>query len=824
MTDRSLNPSRALGLLVFCCFAATGFAEDPPAKKPSEDVVSAGGSGEDEKKSSASPTSTGAETDAADADASESPADPAEDPHFAALRRELRAHVEKVDALDYRAPDFPAGKDWINSPPLSFERELKGKVVVLDFWTYCCINCIHILPDLEALEAKYAGYPVAFVGVHSAKFENEKVSENIRAAVERYEIHHPVVNDDEMFLWRRLGVRSWPSLVVVGPKGNLLLMVAGEGNRLVIDAAIQAALEFYPPEAFRHEPLPAVKSAPLERDDSSLFYPGKLAVDGAKGRLYISDSNHHRIVVTDLDGEFIAAIGSGRRGLRDGTYAEATFFRPQGLALDGEHLYVADAENHALRRVDLDAERVETVVGNGTQGRDYSGGKTGADQPISTPWDVVVHERSVYIAMAGTHQIWIYDIPSGSCRNYSGTGREQNYNHSDRLEAAWAQPSGLTIGDGWLFVADSESSSVRGIQLASGNTRTFVGGDDSEPRNLFAFGDEDGEGDSARLQHCLGVLWLEEERRVLVADTYNHRLKLVRPLDRTVRTVAGSGSRGTKDGRGLAAEFSEPSGFALHPDGKRVYVADTNNHRIRLLDRTTFEVTTLELRNVPPAKPAIDRASVRLANLPGTPTVRAETLELRPKGRGTLRLELGLPPEHHYTEGVQSSWKVLVDSEAAPVTIPSDAMRGALGATSIAIPVDAKAESGAGTIQVEAVAYYCRDGGACLVGAVLFEVPVVVDERSGEPLVLRHVFGEGVGTNIPALFRGSGEPAPAVEPSEPETSSDSREESDAPANANGSPTPKVDETERDSLNETAGPDAETAGSDETSTRTGKGSE
>ena len=167
---------------------------------------------------------------------------------FPELLQQLRAHIERVDqrAEALKAPEFPEGKDWFNSPPLSFSKQLAGKIVVLDFWTYCCINCIHILPDLVELEERYAGYPVAFVGVHSAKFENEKVSANIRDAVLRYEIAHPVVNDDEMRMWRQVGVRSWPSLAVVGPKGNLMLLVSGEGNKEVLDACITAALEFYP--------------------------------------------------------------------------------------------------------------------------------------------------------------------------------------------------------------------------------------------------------------------------------------------------------------------------------------------------------------------------------------------------------------------------------------------------------------------------------------------------------------------------------------------------------------------------------------------------
>ena len=200
---------------------------------------------------------------------------PARSERFPALLEQLKAHVERVDqqADQLRAPEFPTGKDWFNSPPLTFDKQLAGKITVLDFWTYCCINCIHILPDLAELEERYAGFPVAFVGVHSAKFDNEKVSENIRDAVLRYEIAHPVVNDDEMHMWQRIGVRSWPSLAVVGPKGNLMLMVSGEGNKEVIDACITAALTFYPKDIFRHDPVPISLEKAKSPIDSPLRYP-----------------------------------------------------------------------------------------------------------------------------------------------------------------------------------------------------------------------------------------------------------------------------------------------------------------------------------------------------------------------------------------------------------------------------------------------------------------------------------------------------------------------------------------------------------------------
>jgi thiol-disulfide isomerase/thioredoxin len=517
-------------------------------------------------------------------------------------------HIQNMEgrANELMIPDFARGLDWFNSAPLSFKRELKGKVVVLDFWTYCCINCIHVLPDLAALEKKYADEPVVFIGVHSAKFLNEKNSENIRQAILRYDISHPVVNDVEMSLWRTLGISSWPTFIVVGPKGNMLFSFSGEGKRKNIDESISSILKYYPREDFNRTPLSRILEKEKRLPQSPLYFPGKLAVDRQNRRLFISDSNNHRIVVVTIEGDFIEIIGSAIEGFQDGNYSQVRFNRPQGIAYHKDVLYVADTENHALRKVDLITKTVTTLAGNGTQGFDYRGGNKGREQVLSTPWDVAVlpEKNWLFLAMAGTHQIWVYDLETTRARAYSGSGAEQNLNSDNPLHAAWSQPSGLTIGDGYLFIADSESSSIRSIALASGQTQTLVGGDVLHPTNLFCFGDQDGQGSQVRLQHPLGLLWLQKERRVLVADTYNHRVKILDPMSKTLTTWAGSGKPGYRDGNGEDAQFSEPSGIALSPDETYVFIADTNNHCIRRIYLQMRVVDTLTLKNMPQPLPS----------------------------------------------------------------------------------------------------------------------------------------------------------------------------------------------------------------------------
>ncbi len=268
----------------------------------------------------------------------------------------------------FPAPALDGGVEWLNtSAPISL-KELRGKVVLLDFWTYCCINCIHVLPDLKYLEKKYDKQLVV-IGVHAAKFTNEKETENIRRAILRYEIEHPVVNDANMTIARKYQFSSWPTLVLIDPEGNYVGQQPGEGNRELFDEVIGKMIAYHRAKGTLDES--PVKFA-LERNQAArtaLRFPGKLLADPANQRLFISDSNHNRIVISSLDGKLLDVIGAGAIGNQDGDYRTATFDHPQGMALVGDVLYVADTENHLLRAVDLKRQRVETLAGTGEQAR-----------------------------------------------------------------------------------------------------------------------------------------------------------------------------------------------------------------------------------------------------------------------------------------------------------------------------------------------------------------------------------------------------------------------------------------------------------------------
>ena len=481
------------------------------------------------------------------------------------------------------APDFPAGAEWLNTPrPLSM-RDFAGKLLILDFWTYCCINCMHIVPVLRRLERDYPE-ELAVVGVHSAKFDEERSTENIRQAIMRYGVRHPVINDAGSDVWRAYAVRMWPTVMFVDPEGKVIGKIEGEltyerGTSL-IDTMLK---EFRAAGVLKRSPA---QQQPEEPSPSLLSYPGKVLADVEGERLFIADSGHHRVLVTDLAGTIQTVIGSGDAGLADGVLEGARFNHPQGMARFGEALYVADTENHAIRVIDLEAATVETIAGTGKPGEGHVEGGDALDVDLRSPWDLALVGRSLYIAMAGSHQIWTLDLDRRVVQATVGTGAE-NIVDGPPETALLAQPSGIAADDeGVLYFVDSETSSVRSADLTTAHhVSTLIGA------GLFEFGDVDGPGAGARLQHPLGVD--VDAGVVYVADTYNNKIKRITIDTGEVSTIAGNGEAGDRDGPGDEATFYEPGGLSVA--GGRVYVADTNNNAVRSIDLTTRAVSTLNV-------------------------------------------------------------------------------------------------------------------------------------------------------------------------------------------------------------------------------------
>ncbi|QDT36466.1 thioredoxin-like domain-containing protein [Stratiformator vulcanicus] len=494
------------------------------------------------------------------------------------------------------APSLEGGKAWLNTnEPLSLEK-LKGKVVLLDFWTYCCINCIHVLPDLEYLEKKYA-QELVVVGVHSAKFENEKETDAIRDAILRYEIEHPVINDADMKVWRKFGARSWPTLVLLDPEGNYCGYLSGEGNRKLLDNIIGKLVAYHDANGTLKRSKPDFG---LEREDvepTPLRFPGKVLADQSTDRLFIADSNHNRIVVTTLAGKLLHVIGTGERGADDGSYEKSSFFRPQGMALVGETLYVADTENHLIRSINLEDQTVATLAGTGKQAAFRAKGGPLKYTALNSPWDLLQHDGTLHIAMAGPHQMWSHELGTDYIGVFAGSGREDviDGTHPD---SALAQPSGIASDGEAMYVCDSEGSAIRRVPFDTSKKVTTPAGPHDLPRGatLFEFGDRDGLGSDARFQHPLGIAY--KDGFLYVADSYNHKLRKVELLKTgkgDTTSWLGTGDQGDDLD---PPQFDEPAGLSIA--GETLFVADTNNHRILAIDLATRRPRLVSIEGLEP--------------------------------------------------------------------------------------------------------------------------------------------------------------------------------------------------------------------------------
>ncbi|MFJ3823062.1 thioredoxin-like domain-containing protein [Streptomyces nodosus] len=459
-----------------------------------------------------------------------------------------------------RAPELIGKGGWLNTGGQQYTlADLRGRIVILDFWTFCCINCLHVLDELRELEEKHRD-TVVIIGVHSPKFVHEAEHQAVVDAVERYGVEHPVLDDPELATWKQYAVRAWPTLVVIDPEGYVVAQHAGEGHAHAIARLVEELEEEHAAKGtLRRGDGPYVAPEP---EPTTLRFPGK-ALLLPSGNLLVSDTTRHQLVELAADGETVVRrIGSGVRGFADGPGDAAGFNEPQGLALlDEGAVVVADTVNHALRRLDLATGEVTTLAGTGKQwwqGSPTSGPAREVD--LSSPWDVAVFGGRVWTAMAGVHQLWTYDPATDTVAVAAGTTNEGLVD-GPGAEAWFAQPSGLAVSaDGErLWLADSETSALRWVDR-DGAVHTAVG------TGLFDFGHRDGAAGQALFQHPLGVTALPDGS-VAVSDTYNHALRRYDPATDEVST--------------LATDLREPSDAVLV--GEDIVVVESARHRLTRL-------------------------------------------------------------------------------------------------------------------------------------------------------------------------------------------------------------------------------------------------
>jgi DNA-binding beta-propeller fold protein YncE len=414
---------------------------------------------------------------------------------------------------------------------------LRGRLVLLDFWTLACVNCQRVIEELRGLERRFADVLVV-VGVHSPKFPHEHDHAAVAAAVARHRIEHPVLDDPGLRLWDAYAVRAWPTLVLVDADGRVALTVSGEQQSVRLAAAIEQLVE----EAraagtLRPGGRPAAGDAPEGRGE--LAFPGKVAVDAGGDRLAIADTGHDRVLICALDGEVVEEL--------DGLY------QPQGVCFDrGSGLVVCETGADRVWRIGLGGGERRLVTDR-----------------LRSPWDVTWWHGHLVLAEAGRHRLWAVDR-AGDLQVLAGTGTE-GLADGPGLEAMLAQPSGVAVtGDGHLAFVDAEASALRLLTMPDLRVATLVG------TGLFAWGAQDGEGGAARMQHPLGVA-VAPDGALYVADTFNGLLRVWRGAHLWTVPVEG---------------FAEPGGLTVLPDG-RLVVADTANHRVVLVD--PIEAAAVEL-------------------------------------------------------------------------------------------------------------------------------------------------------------------------------------------------------------------------------------
>ncbi|KAK3911851.1 NHL repeat-containing protein 2 [Frankliniella fusca] len=743
-------------------------------------------------------------------------------------KERIKCFLHKVAQQPVSVGDFKVGLEWFNcKEPLSFTRHLKGKIVVLDFFTYCCINCLHIIPHLRQLEKRFSVKDgVVIIGVHSAKFDNEKDSGNISAALQRYDISHPVVNDCDGILWSKLGISCWPTLLILGPNGQPLFQLVGEFEEKVLFELINVSVDYFGQRgelSSHHLPPPSATS--IIR--GPLLFPGKVTTviqDDGSELIAIANSGLHSLIIASADGTIKYIIGCpDKPGLVDGDFEVARFNAPQGLSFSTPHLLY----------VDLRKKTVFTLVGNGLQASVNVSQSSGAAQSLSSPWDLCFIRRKVLapqnitqpflcicppapsgyrgsgeennkpfppathlpassvpppqpppfpmsstlpsspppaasgmpppppppplssnlssnllppqtltcsaeneakefieqeilaIAMAGSHQIWVYFFQdtmwwgkeffsAGVCANVAGSGNEANRNNAYPLSASFAQPSGLSYcpSNDELFIADSESSSVRSINMKTGKVSGVVGGS-KKPDDLFSFGDVDGVGYNAKLQHPLGVAWHEESKNIFVADSYNHKIKKINLHTMTCSTYAGGGSAPD------LALFNEPGGLCVSADGAKLYVADTNNHCIKVICLLTSSVAELKLLSDEQA--------------PGISPVCTVTVPLSVNfnGKIILKVNLSLSDGIKLTEGAPQRWSLHLPGKHFNVSWRTESLNGTLDSRNAEVYITAppaQYSGGPHEIKLTLKSFLCADG-ACkaVTSSLLFSVACSAD-------------------------------------------------------------------------------------------------
>lgn len=472
---------------------------------------------------------------------------------------------------------------WLNTQqPLRLGVELAGSVVLV--WFFCASSsaAVESLDDVRALARRFEPEGLRIVGVYTPQYRAEARKRHVFNAVDRLEISFPVAVDSKQAMFRAFDARSWPTFVLIDRTGTCAARIAGAGNRELLQRCIGDLIGT--PGQDQTDDQLVGPHATLHRSAGALRFPSAVCAQtpavGRDGRVFIADSGHRRVIDAgwpDHNGQtHMRAIHTG-------------FNQPRGLAFDAEHeqLFIADAGNHTISRIDTRTGNLTTVIGTGERGFDRRGGATGTNQPLNAPTDLLLDRaRSrLFIVMSGLNQIWSADLNTMVARAFAGTGEMKIADGSLDRAAFW-QPRSLAAHHDFrsIFCLDADGSALREIQLAPREVRTLIG----TPEGYT--GDSDGPFAHARLCHPTGMTMIPTDAgpRLVIADSYNCMLRVADPAAGTIEKFARDlwlfEPAGVHWAGALASKTEQP----------RLFICDTGNHR--LVQSDPLGATWQELR------------------------------------------------------------------------------------------------------------------------------------------------------------------------------------------------------------------------------------
>lgn len=466
------------------------------------------------------------------------------------------------------ALELPKTLQWLNTPASSLH-EQRGRVVALAFVNAASAWSWQRLRDLAQLHTRYPGrlQPIA---IHVPRFDCERDPQQVLKQLRRQGVSFPIVHDPDWHAWQRFGVDAWPTVLLIDANGQVRERVTGLDSMAELERPLAALCDALPMPT-DEDSRALVETSPEPR--LPLRFPVGLVA--TPDRLYVADSGHHRVLECNHGGRVLRQFGMGTADFVDGDLEQAAFRRPQGLSLVRDVLYVADAGNHALRRIMLRSGRVDTVCGNGRAGEPVEGVVANArDVALNQPQSVFATDSEVHLALAGDNRIWTYGLGRGELSCRAGSGQLEVRDGSGSM-AAFAQPVALAAVQQMLYVCDALGSAVRSLQLRNNVVQTLVG------QGPWDFGDADGRRENARLQNPQAIALSPDSPLLWIADTGNGTLRTLRLGGGEVATVP------------LSRRLQGVSGLSIAAGA--VWIAETDAHAVLRYDLAGGELVRVAI-------------------------------------------------------------------------------------------------------------------------------------------------------------------------------------------------------------------------------------